>query len=68
MAVKFSDFSLENNASNITNIVGFTTGGEDNYQSIGYNFKFTNLQASLGLSQFNKIESFINNPMQTIGA
>jgi len=30
MAVKFSDFSLENNASNITNIVGFTTGGNLN--------------------------------------
>ena len=36
--------------------VGPTTGGEDNYISIGYNFKFTNLQASLGLSQLDSIE------------
>ncbi len=36
--------------------VGPTTGGEDNYFSIGYNFKFTNLQASLGLSQLDSIE------------
>ena len=35
--------------------VGPTTGGEDNY-FIGYNFKFTNLQASLGLSQLDSIE------------
>ena len=31
--------------------VGPTTGGEDNYVSTGYNFKFSNLQSSLGLSQ-----------------
>ena len=31
--------------------VGITTGGEDNFSSVGYNFKFTNLQAALGLSQ-----------------
>tara|TARA_B100001057_G_scaffold453779_1_gene498878 strand:- start:6861 stop:7994 length:1134 start_codon:yes stop_codon:yes gene_type:complete len=30
---------------------GPTTGGEDKYVSIGYNFKFTNLQSSLALSQ-----------------
>ena len=35
--------------------MGPTTGGEDNYISIGYNFKFTNLQASLGLSQLDSI-------------
>ena len=35
--------------------VGPTTGGEDNYISIGYNFKFTNLQAALGLSQLDSI-------------
>lgn len=36
--------------------VGPTTGGEDKYVSNGYNFKFTNLQASLGLSQIKNIE------------
>jgi perosamine synthetase len=36
--------------------IGSTTGGEDNYQSIGYNFKFTNLQASLGLAQLETIK------------
>ncbi len=32
---------------------GPTTGGEDKYVSIGFNFKFTNLQSSLALSQMN---------------
>ena len=32
-----------------------TALGEDNYISIGYNFKFTDLQASLGLSQLDSI-------------
>ena len=32
-----------------------TTGGEDNYVSSGYNFKYTNLQAALGLSQIEKL-------------
>ncbi len=31
--------------------VGPTTGGEDNYVSSGFNLKFSNLQAALGLSQ-----------------
>lgn len=35
--------------------IGPTTGGEDNYISAGYNFKFTNLQASLGLSQIKNL-------------
>ena len=35
---------------------GPTTGGEDNYVSFGYNFKFTNLQAALGLSQLDNIK------------
>ena len=35
--------------------VGPTTGGEDNYVSTGYNFKFTNLQATLGLCQLDSI-------------
>ena len=34
---------------------GPTTGGEDKYISIGYNFKFTNLQSSLALSQLKNI-------------
>ena len=36
--------------------IGSTTGGEDNYESIGYNFKFTNLQASLGVAQLETIK------------
>ena len=36
--------------------VGITTGGEDNYVSIGYNFKFTNLQSALGLPQLKNIK------------
>lgn len=35
--------------------VGFSNGGEDNYDSIGYNFKFTNIQSALGISQLNSI-------------
>ena len=35
--------------------VGLTSGGEDNYRSKGYNFKFSNLQSSLGLSQLKNI-------------
>ena len=30
---------------------GPTTGGEDNYVSVGFNLKFTNLQSALGISQ-----------------
>ena len=40
--------------------IGATTGGEDNYISIGYNFKYTNLQAALGLAQLKKIRERIN--------
>ena len=36
--------------------VGPTTGGEDKYVSIGYNFKFSNIQSSLGISQLKKIK------------
>ena len=35
--------------------IGPTTGGEDNYISYGYNFKFTDLQAALGLSQMKNL-------------
>jgi len=31
------------------------TGGDDIHQSIGYNFKYTNLQAAVGLGQLNKV-------------
>ena len=33
------------------------TGGDDIYDSIGYNFKFTNLQAALGLGQLNYLKT-----------
>ena len=36
--------------------VGPTTGGEDNYVSLGFNLKFTNLQAALGLSQIRELK------------
>ena len=36
--------------------VGMTTGGEDKYSTIGYNFKFTNLQGALGLSQLSNLK------------
>ena len=35
--------------------IGPTTGGEDIYDTVGYNFKFTNLQAVLGLTQLKSI-------------
>ncbi|MDA9626933.1 DegT/DnrJ/EryC1/StrS family aminotransferase [Candidatus Pelagibacter sp.] len=40
--------------------LGPTSGGEDNYVSLGTNLKFTNLQASLGLSQINELKWRIN--------
>ena len=36
--------------------IGETNGGEDKYVSLGYNFKFTNLQAALGLSQIKNLD------------
>jgi len=30
---------------------------QDNYQIVGYNFKFTDIQAALGISQFSKLKS-----------
>lgn len=38
---------------------GPTTGGEDYYDSVGYNFKFTNLQGALGVSQLYSLRSRI---------
>jgi len=37
--------------------VGITNGGEDKYKSVGYNFKFTNLQSALGLSQLKNMNT-----------
>ena len=38
---------------------GRLSDGNDNYQSIGYNFKFTDLQAALGISQIQNIKKRI---------
>lgn len=38
---------------------GFTTGGDDTHNTIGYNFKFTNVQAAIGLAQIFKIKKRI---------
>lgn len=32
------------------------TGGDDEHPVIGFNFKFTNIQAAIGLAQFNKLK------------
>lgn len=44
--------------------VGPTSGGEDNYVSIGYNLKFTNLQSSLGISQMSNLDQRIKKLLQ----
>lgn len=36
------------------------TGGDDKHNAIGYNFKFTDLQAALGLGQLTYLKSRIN--------
>jgi len=35
--------------------IGNSDGGEDTFASIGYNFKFTNLQSALGISQLKNL-------------
>jgi perosamine synthetase len=40
------------------------TGGDDIHQSIGFNFKFTNLQAALGLGQLNYLQSRLERARQ----
>lgn len=35
-------------------------GGEDRYRSLGYNFKFTDMQAALGLAQIQELKERIN--------
>lgn len=37
------------------------TGGNDHHHAIGFNFKFTDLQASVGIAQFKKLKSRIKN-------
>ena len=41
------------------------TGGDDWHQEEGYNFKFTNLQAAVGLAQMLKLESRLNHLRKT---
>jgi len=41
------------------------TGGDDNHNSIGYNFKLTNMQAAIGIAQLEKIETRTNKMKQT---
>ena len=36
--------------------IGKSDGGEDTFASIGYNFKFTNLQSALGISQLKNLD------------
>lgn len=37
------------------------TGGNDNHPTLGFNFKFTDLQASVGIAQFEKLKKRIKN-------
>jgi perosamine synthetase len=41
------------------------TGGDDNHDRIGYNFKLTNMQAAIGIAQLEKIETRTNKMKQT---
>ena len=41
------------------------TGGDDMHDSIGYNFKFTNLQAAVGLGQLTELEFRMNRIKKT---
>jgi len=41
------------------------TGGDDLHRSIGYNFKFTNLQAALGLGQLSYLEQRLERMKET---
>jgi len=41
------------------------TGGDDVHHSIGFNFKFTNLQAALGLGQLNYLEERLERARRT---
>ena len=50
-----NNFNIYKKIKKIKNF-GRITDGNDDYNSIGYNFKFTDLQASLGISQLNNLE------------
>ena len=50
--------SLANKVNEIKNF-GRRSDGNDIYFSIGYNFKFTDLQSSLGISQLQNIKQRI---------
>ena len=41
------------------------TGGDDNHDRIGYNFKLTNIQAAIGIAQLDKLVSRTNKMKQT---
>ena len=41
------------------------TGGNDNHESVGYNFKLTNLQAAVGIAQLEKLKTRTNKMKQT---
>lgn len=41
------------------------TGGDDRHDTIGYNFKFTNLQAAVGLGQLSDLEFRMNRIRRT---
>ena len=41
------------------------TGGDDNHNSIGYNFKLTNMQAAIGIAQLEKLKIRTNKMKQT---
>ena len=55
--------SLANKVNEIKNF-GRRTDGNDIYFSIGYNFKFTDLQSSLGISQLQNIKQRIKKKRQ----
>ena len=60
-----NNFSIYKNLLRLKNQgrIGLTTGGEDKYISVGYNFKYTNLQAALGLSQLKTLKSYLGMKM-----
>ena len=41
-----------------------TKDRSDFHEGFGLNFKFTDLQATIGISQFSKLENFINQKMR----
>jgi perosamine synthetase len=41
------------------------TGGDDNHDRIGYNFKLTNIQAAIGIAQLDELENRTNRMKET---